>query len=137
MKKWLWLLSLLLIGMAQAQDAAILTEREVITAANLDRLRPVHALGQSLLGDVVWSPDGVTLAAADVAGVWLYNAFDLAAEPRRILHPTPGANRIAFNSDGSLLATAGRDGILRLWNTASGEIVHELPVTTGSVGLMR
>src|SRR5262249_3184544 len=38
-----------------------------------------------------------------------------------------GAAAIAFAPEGRLLAAAGFDGMVRLWDTASGELRHTLP----------
>lgn len=35
---------------------------------------------------------------------------------------------MALNLDGSLLATGASDGVVRLWDTASGSLVHEIPI---------
>jgi WD40 repeat protein len=39
-----------------------------------------------------------------------------------------GGQACAFSSDRRLLATAGRDGWLRIWEVASGELIHQLEV---------
>ena len=42
---------------------------------------------------------------------------------------------VAFSSDGKLLATAGSDGIVRLWNPVSRQLVRALlPAGTGPRG---
>lgn len=63
------------------------------------------------LTDVAWSAGGETLAVAHTYGVWLYDAADLEAAPRR-LQPEPGrvdVRAVAFSPDGRLLATTEFD----------------------------
>jgi WD40 repeat protein len=42
-----------------------------------------------------------------------------------------GVTAVAFSLDGKLLATAGADGYVRLWNPATGEPIGALPAHTG------
>jgi WD40 repeat protein/DNA-binding SARP family transcriptional activator len=77
---------------------------------------------------VAFSPDGRTLAAADADGAVVL--FDVATHARvgRPLHPPYGPilvpyqsrdiNGIAFSPDGKLLATAGNEGSIVLWDLA-------------------
>ena len=49
-------------------------------------------------------------------------------------HPG-GVNDLALNQDGSLLASAGVDGVLRVWDVATRSLQHQIPVSpTGEVG---
>ncbi len=62
---------------------------------------------------------GTTLevADADAAGSW-----NLARQARIALRPLAGlssGDSVAFSPDGKMIATGGRDGIIRLWDTAS------------------
>jgi len=48
-------------------------------------------------------------------------------EPARML-PTPPAafDAVAFSPDGRWLAAGDRDGLVTIWNTATGELAHRL-----------
>ena len=49
--------------------------------------------------------------------------------------PGGSVSGMAFSPDGKLLATAGRDGYVRLWNPATGQAVGApLPADTGPAG---
>jgi WD40 repeat protein/DNA-binding SARP family transcriptional activator/ABC-type cobalamin/Fe3+-siderophores transport system ATPase subunit len=86
---------------------------------------------------MAFSPDGRTLAAADADGTVVL--FDVATHARvgRPLHPPYGPitaefqsrdiNGIAFSSDGRLLATAGNEGSVVVWDlTRRAPIGHPL-----------
>ncbi len=46
-----------------------------------------------------------------------------------------GVNDLALNQDGSLLASAGVDGFVRVWDVATRSLLHQIPVSpTGDVG---
>ncbi len=46
----------------------------------------------------------------------------------RVLDPRSFVGAVAFSPDGALLATAGGDALIRLWNPATGRCVDELPL---------
>jgi WD40 repeat protein/serine/threonine protein kinase len=71
-----------------------------------------------------FSPDGREIATTDdrSAQIW-----DAATGRRLHLLAHPGAVfDAAYSADGAWLATAGGDGAVRLWDTASGKLVREL-----------
>jgi RNA polymerase sigma factor (sigma-70 family) len=72
---------------------------------------------------LAFSADGMRLATGDTAAVRLW-------DPRtgKLLHTWTGADScsLAFSPDGTLLASGGRDCIVRVWEIASGKKLHEL-----------
>jgi WD40 repeat protein len=72
-----------------------------------------------------WSPDGSRLAAALISGPVV--VFD--CEGRRPLD-LPGHEfgtlSLSWRADGSVLATGGKDSQARLWDAASGRLLHSL-----------
>jgi len=73
--------------------------------------------------DLAWSPDGTQLAAASAAGpVTIYKSADGTK-----IHQLPGhdngTNCLAWRpqDSGSLLATGGQDGKIKLWDAAAGQ----------------
>jgi hypothetical protein len=53
--------------------------------------------------------------------------------PRRRKHRQPKVNAAVFSPDGRLLATANGDGAARLWDVATGTLVHHLAGPAGEV----
>lgn len=86
-------------------------------------VRTFQKLSKALMC-LVWSPDGEQL----YAGGW--NSFGVLARPEASSfsklqheHWTVGA---AFSPDGALLVTSSQDGMVRIFDTASGEVVRSL-----------
>jgi WD40 repeat protein len=80
---------------------------------------------------VAFSPNGWSLAAASLAkgnaAVRVWNAKPLGVEGRpeplrTFTGHTQGVNALAFNSDGSLLASGGDDGTILVRDVASGRV---------------
>ena len=82
-----------------------------------NKLRPIWrgSIGDHVIG-LSWSSDGKHLAAAAIGGP--VHVFDSATG--KTLHELPGhgfgTTAVAWQPNGSLLATAGQDGKARLWN---------------------
>src|SRR5262249_23936190 len=70
---------------------------------------------------LTFSPDGKTLASASAASpvVQLWEV-PTGKELRRFLGHTGGVRSLAFTPNGKALTSAGLDGTVRLWDTASG-----------------
>ncbi len=92
--------------------------------------RPIAFQWTTKLDDFItsltWSPDGLRLAAGSVSGqVGVYEAtqgspihtFDQAHED--------GTDAIAWRPDSKALATAGRDGLWKLWDIETGKDLIE------------
>lgn len=45
-----------------------------------------------------------------------------------------GIAQLSMNEEGTLLATAGPDGFVRVWDVGTRALVHEIPVSDGPVG---
>jgi WD40 repeat protein len=95
----------------------------------------VLRLGKQHSGAVrrlAFSPDGKIIAsAAPWSGDFTVLLWDAATG--RLLHPLRGHRSdvcwLAFGPDGRILATGGNDGVVNLWDPASGQLLrrHELP----------
>jgi hypothetical protein len=77
---------------------------------------------------VSYSPDGSLIATASEGGTRLYDS--VTGEELQLLPQDQIAQNVAFSPDGTILATAdGREeGIVRLWNIATGEAIRAISV---------
>ena len=100
------------------QAADIHTEAETGT-----QNQPIARLGNGIISEIVYSPDGKLIAAAGAIGIWLYDAVTLT----EVGMMPGGATTIAFSPDGQTLAS-GRwdDGTVHLWNVSTEERVGSL-----------
>jgi WD40 repeat protein len=74
----------------------------------------VARLGKGTIEAVTFSPDGTMLAVAGSIGVYLYDAKSLSEI--YLFETNAWMYSVAFNFDGSLLASGGYDGSIILWD---------------------
>jgi len=126
------LLSLAAID-ATGEDDAITEAVDALHAGvSASRLqRSVPGLG----GSVAWSPDGsvwVTEGPEESGVVDLRDAATGESVRSWTGHGID-VNDVAFSADGSLLATTGDDGALRVWDPATGGLVQEFVIPDGGL----
>jgi len=84
------------------------------------------ALGDYII-DLNWSPDASKLAAVTVEGsVFLIDNHGDSAQFNLIGQHAGGGNSLAWRADGAEFATAGHDGLVKLWNGKSGQQLSSL-----------
>lgn len=88
---------------------------------------------------VAFSPDGAMLAAGtgcafDMAGSASAKVWDIESGALLVDIPAPSfVADVAFSPDGNVLAAASGDGIIRLWDVATGTLHRELHGHVGAV----
>ena len=84
------------------------------------------ALGDYII-DLGWSPDASKLAAVTVEGsVFLIDNHGESAYFKLLGQHAGGANALSWRADGGEFATAGHDGLVKIWDGKSGVQLCEL-----------
>ena len=93
---------------------------EPITADNAIRMKQLAMLGRGTINQMVWSPDGKTLAVAGSLGVWLYESSGLDNPARLLEGHSRNVLAVGFSPDGNFVFSASQDGTVKKWNVATG-----------------
>ena len=85
----------------------------------------IGRLGQGILLDVEFSPDGAYLTVATKIGFWIYDTATMA--PRALWGTDRGMFNVAtFSPDMRWIATGDQDGIVKVWDTQNGQCVTKI-----------
>jgi len=121
------LLALAAIDHTRAADGSVLPEaqealHDAVTASRVDMRVP------GVGGALDWSPDGDTFALESPEGPGAVDVRDArTGRSVRTFDGHDGAiTAVAFNHDGTLLATTGDDGATRVWDPRTGTDLHTL-----------
>ena len=83
-----------------------------------------HVALDDYIIDLAWSPDASKLAAATVEGaIFLIQPEQemKAIKYQKVGDHTPGANSVSWRQDGQEFASAGQDGLVKIWDGNSGK----------------
>jgi len=94
--------------------------------------QPVARLGALAVQQIAYSPGGKLLAVAGCAGVRLYHGEDLREQGALAGHAGP-VTCLAFDQDGTRLATGGDDRTVRLWDVPNRKQIAALGRHPGPV----
>jgi WD40 repeat protein len=96
--------------------------------------RLLHMLApRTELEGVAFSSDNRLLATTSFQGTYIWNARSGRQVGRRLFDRPGVATDAVFSPDGNLLAVAGQDGSVRIWDVAKGDRLFYFPVHTNPV----
>jgi eukaryotic-like serine/threonine-protein kinase len=101
-------------------------------------LRPLATDRSTVIRTVAFDPKGSRLvtASVDIAAIdlWDVRTSERAAV---VIGPPAAATAVAFDATGELLIGGSADGVLRVWNAASGQLVSSQPGHRAGIYFMR
>ncbi len=129
------LLAIEAIDVTRSADSTVLPEAEEALHRAVIASRLVLT-EENLGGTVDWSPDGVfvTEGPENTGTIDLRDATTGESVRSWIGHENSDVNDVRFSPDGSMLATTGDDGFLKMWDPDTGEEVARVSGSTGAVG---
>ena len=128
------LLALRAVESTRSVDGSVVREAEEALHVAVGSSRLLRTLRDPSSGTVSVSPDGSRIATAQrlapATGTVIEPVIWDAATGERVLKLSGGhagnVNDIQFNPDGSLVATAGEDGMVIIWDATTGRIVRSI-----------
>ena len=129
------LLALEAIDVTRSADGTVLPEATEALHRAVIASRLVLTV-EDIGGTVDWSPEGVfvTEGPENTGTIDLRDATTGESVRSWIGHEDSDVNDVQFSPDGSMLATAGDDGLLKMWDPQTGELIASVSGTTGAVG---
>lgn len=101
-----------------------------ITLDNAKSVTEHIILGRGVISKLAWAPDQRTLAAASARGIWLCSTGQPDFPPRLLENHAEPISSVAFAPNGTFVASASRNGSVRLWDVLSGEF-RDMPPMAG------
>ena len=96
--------------------------------------------GDAPIAGLVFTPDGAILIGTDFSFFGEGKIVFMDGTTLEHLDHIPsahdgGINDLALNAEGTLLASAGTDGFVRIWDIETRSVVHQIPISSvGGVG---
>lgn len=119
---------------ANSPSAPTSLNPQPITLENANTLKPVdeHVFSpwEHVLR-IAWSPDSTTLAVSAGDAVYLLEGDPLEVKLRLV--PEVAVPGLSFSPDGKRLAAGDRNGMLYVWDTVSGALLHQMQAHQKSV----
>jgi WD40 repeat protein len=107
---------------------------DITDPAELRELKTIDQPGKSV-NSVAFGPDGLTVATATESETILWDLAD-RTQPQRSDTLPDGWGPIAFSPTGDLLATAGAEASVKIWNMKKGEAHNLLDTKRGHTGIL-
>jgi len=89
-------------------------------------------LGKGNIKQIAYSPNGMHLAAAGSAGIWIYDVT-IHQEVALLTENTGPVSGIAFSPDGSTIVSGYSSADILVWDAETGEHLKTLKGHTGGV----
>ena len=83
-------------------------------------------LGKGSIKQIAYSPNGIHLAAAGNAGIWIYDVT-IHQEVTLLTENTGPVSGVAFSPDGSTIVSGYSDGSILVWDVKTGKHKQTLP----------
>ena len=83
-------------------------------------------LGKGSIKQIAYSPNGMHLAAAGSAGIWIYDVT-IHQEVVLLTENTGPISSVAFSPDGSTIVSGYSDGSILVWDVKTGKHKQTLP----------
>ena len=121
--------------MTRSVDGSVLPEAEEALHQAVIASRIVLTR-EDLGGTVDWSPEGVFVTEGPENTGTIDLRDETTGESVRswVGHEDSDVNDVQFSDDGSMLATAGDDGFLKIWDPDTGDEISSVQGATGAVG---
>jgi WD40 repeat protein/class 3 adenylate cyclase len=129
------LLALEAVDVTRSVDGSVLPEAEEALHQAVIASRIVLTR-EDLGGTVDWSPEGVFVTEGPENTGTIDLRDEATGDSVRLWagHEGSDLNDVQFSEDGSILATAGDDGFLKIWDPDSGDEISSVQGATGAVG---
>lgn len=109
----------------QLTQAILISDTVPISPENGATIKQIARWGSGNINRLAVSPDEQLVAIAAGTGIWLYRLPQLELVRVMVSHSRP-VRTLAWSPDSLQLASAGDDGIVRIWEVSSGLEVNQL-----------